>query len=83
MDLIKRSKEILAELEHIHGYNVIKPQTIDLFNYQESLVVEEETNQYQSIIEQLQELDINDLTPLKAMNILNDVIEEIKKIAKK
>lgn len=82
--LIKRAKEILAELEQNHGYNVIKPQTIDLFNYQESLAVEEEeTDQYQSIIEQLQEMDINDLTPLKAMNILNDVIEEIRKITKK
>ena len=81
--LIKRSKEILEELEQNHGYNIIKPQTIDLFNYQESLIVEEETDQYQSVIEQLQELDINDLTPLKAMNILNDVIEEIRKIAKK
>jgi DNA mismatch repair protein MutS len=76
----KRANDILEQLEQNHGYNIIKPQTIDLFNYQESLVQEEkEEDKYKSIIEQLKELDINDLTPLKAMNILNEVVEEIKK----
>ncbi|MBI9009485.1 MAG: DNA mismatch repair protein MutS [Tenericutes bacterium] len=80
----KRANQILEELEKNHGYNVIKPQTIDLFNYEEALVVEEATdNKYLPIIEQLKELDILDITPIKAMNILNDVLEEIKKVNKK
>ncbi len=80
--LIKRSKAILEELEKNHGYNVIKPQTIDLFNYEAASIVEQnEASQYHSIIEQIKEIDINDLTPLKAMNILASVIEEIKKIS--
>jgi len=80
----KRANEILEELENNHGYNVIKPQTIDLFNYEESIAnIETEEDKYKSVIEQLKELDILDVTPLKAMNILNDVIEEIKKISKK
>ncbi len=82
--VINRSKEILKELEKNHGYNIIKPQTIDLFNYQETLELQEDiTDKYKSIIEQLKELDINDITPIMAMNILNDVIEEIKKLSNK
>ena len=80
----KRANQILTELEKNHGYNIIKPQTIDLFNYEEALsetLVEED--KYQSIILQLEDLDILDITPLKAMNILSDVIDEIKKISKK
>ncbi|XMB73227.1 DNA mismatch repair protein MutS [Mycoplasmatota bacterium WC30] len=82
--ILNRASEILNELEENHGYNVIKPQTIDLFNYEETLAIrEDEDDKYKSIIEQLKELDILDVTPIKAMNILNDVIEEIKKIANK
>jgi len=82
--VINRSKQILEELETNHGYNVIKPQTIDLFNYEETLAVDDDvTDGYNSIIEQLRELDLNDITPIKAMNILSDVIDEIKKISKK
>jgi len=80
--LIKRSKAILEELEKNHGYNVIKPQTIDLFNYEAAAIVEQnEQSQYHSIIEQIKAIDINDVTPLKAMNILASIIEEIKKIS--
>ncbi len=82
MLLIKRSKAILEELEKNHGYNVIKPQTIDLFNYEGASIIEQnEQSQYHSIIEQIKEIDINDVTPLKAMNILASIIEEIKKIS--
>lgn len=82
--VIKRASKILEELEKNHGYNVIKPQTVDLFNYEEMLAINEaEEDRYQSIIEQLKALDINDITPLKAMTILNDTIEEIKKRSKK
>jgi len=82
--IINRANDILKELEKNHGYNVIKPQTIDLFNFQESLTQHQvEDDKYISIIEQLEDLDILDMTPIKAMNILNDVIEEIKKISKK
>jgi len=79
--LIERAKMILSELEKNHGYNVIKPQEMNLFNFVEAI---EETNaddaRYHSVIEQLKTLDINELTPIKAMNILASAIEEIKKI---
>ncbi|MCF7923513.1 MAG: DNA mismatch repair protein MutS [Candidatus Izimaplasma sp.] len=82
--VIERSTEILKELEKNHGYNVIKPQTIDLFNYLEATEKDtEEKEKYASVIEQLKTIDILDITPLNAMNILNDAIEEIKKIDKK
>jgi DNA mismatch repair protein MutS len=81
--VIERSKEILESLEKNHGYNVIKPQTIDLFNYMEALDKEEDEEKYQSIIDQIKNVDILDITPLNAMNILNDLIESINKIDKK
>lgn len=79
--LIERAKAILNELEKNHGYNIIKPQDFNLFNFE---TVSEKTveidNEYLSIIEQLKAIDVNELTPIKAMNILADAIEEIKKI---
>lgn len=78
--LLKRASLILEELEKNHGYNVIKPQTIDLFNFEEALTAEEETKEhYQSLIDQLRSIDVDELTPLKALNILAEVIEEAKK----
>ncbi len=80
----KRANQILEELEKNHGYNIIKPQTIDLFNYQESLAKEDdEINRYHTIISQLESLDLDDMTPIKAMNILYDTIAEIRKISNK
>jgi DNA mismatch repair protein MutS len=78
--LIARAKTILMELENNHGYNVIKPQELNLFNYEEVITNEIDTSpEYASIIEQLKAIDINELTPIKAMNLLADVIEEINK----
>lgn len=78
--LLKRAAAILTELEKNHGYNVIKPQTIDLFNFDEALAEEDSQEQhYHSVIEQLKNLDVNELTPLKAMNILAAIIEELRK----
>lgn len=76
--LLKRANAILESLEQNHGYNIIKPQTVDLFNFEEAEETIAETSNYQDIIEQLEALDINDITPLKAMNILADVITAIK-----
>ena len=75
--LTSRAKDILAELEKNHGYNVIKPQTVDLFNYEEALTMEEQEADYEPIVRQLEDIDIESITPLKAMNILADVIQEL------
>ncbi|MFA5697741.1 MAG: DNA mismatch repair protein MutS [Candidatus Izemoplasmatales bacterium] len=82
--LINRANNILSELEAKHGYNVIKPQEMNLFNYENVITKDEEiADEYDPIIEQLKTIDINEMTPIKAMNILADVIEEIKKKATK
>jgi DNA mismatch repair protein MutS len=83
-NIINRSSEILEELEKNHGKNIIKPQTIDLFNYLESISVEEEQSEkYQGIIDQIKELNIMEISPLSALNVLNDIFEEIKRIDNK
>jgi DNA mismatch repair protein MutS len=80
-NIIKRASDILDELEKNHGKNIIKPQTIDLFNYLDSLSIEqEETEKYEGIIEQIKKLELENLTPIMALNILNDISEEIKKL---
>jgi len=80
-NIIVRASAILEELEKNHGKNIIKPQTVDLFNYLESIdITEQQDEKYQSVIDQIKQLDILELTPMKALNILNDIIEEIKKI---
>jgi len=79
--LIRRAKSILLELEKNHGYNIIKPQTIDLFNYENATEKELEIEScYQSVIDQLDAINIQDITPLQAINLLADVLEEVKKI---
>jgi DNA mismatch repair protein MutS len=80
-NIIKRASDILDELEKNHGKNIIKPQTIDLFNYLDSLSIEqEETEKYEGIIEQIKKLELENITPIMALNILNDISEEIKKL---
>jgi DNA mismatch repair protein MutS len=76
--LIARATQILGELETNHGYNVIKPQTIDLFNFEAAEVETTISATYQPIMDQLSRLDVNELTPIKAMNILADVIDQLK-----
>jgi DNA mismatch repair protein MutS len=85
-NILTRSSEILEELEKNHGKNIIKPQTVDLFNYMESLAVEEkekEDETYLGLIEQIKEINVMELTPLSALNVLNDIVEEVKKHKKK
>jgi DNA mismatch repair protein MutS len=79
--ILTRSNEILTELEKNHGKNIIKPQTVDLFNYLDSLAVEDKIeDNYQNIIEQIKEIKVDELSPLSALNVLNDIVEEIKKL---
>ncbi|MDY0011159.1 MAG: DNA mismatch repair protein MutS [Candidatus Izemoplasmatales bacterium] len=83
-NILTRSSEILTELEKNHGKNIIKPQTVDLFNYLDSLTVEEKIeDKYQSVIEQIKEIKVDELSPLSALNVLNDIVEEIKKLDRK
>ncbi|MDP3130821.1 MAG: DNA mismatch repair protein MutS, partial [Bacillota bacterium] len=78
--LVGRADEILAELEKNHGYNVIKPQEKTLFNFEAAEAAEAAApSAYASIVEQLKNLDVNELTPIKAMNILADVVAELNR----
>jgi len=78
--LVGRADGILAELERNHGYNVIKPQDATLFNFEAAAAAEAAIpDDYAPVIEQLKELDVNALTPIKAMNILADVVAELNR----
>ncbi len=78
--LVARADAILAELEKNHGYNVIKPQEKTLFNFEEAEAAETAAPfEYTPIVEQLKQLDVNELTPIKAMNLLADVVAELNR----
>ncbi len=72
--VLKRGNAILKELEHnaqVHDMN--------LFNYvepEDEIEVEIEEN---PVILELEKIDINTVTPLKALEILNELVNKVKK----
>lgn len=73
--LIERSKIILNDLEKSHQ-QLSDNTSINLFNFDDYEVeeVKEETNE---IIDILKEVDIDELTPLEALNLLSKIINKI------
>ena len=78
--VVARADAILLELEKNHGTNVIRPQDTTLFNFEAAETAAETIpSSYDPIVEQLKALDVNELTPIKAMNILADVVAELNR----
>jgi DNA mismatch repair protein MutS len=75
--LIQRADDILTLLEQNHGYNIIKPQTVDLFNFEAAIETEQIELPYQGIIEQLKQLDTETMTPLQALNLLSELVAKL------
>ena len=74
--LIERSKIILSDLEKSHS-QLSDHTSINLFNfddYEEELEVKEENNE---IVELLKDVEIDELTPLEALNLLSKIINKI------
>jgi DNA mismatch repair protein MutS len=76
--ILERSKEILEELEstfqkeatgeHLARHKTKEPDKDTLF-----------VEKHKSILDKLGAIDINNLTPLEAINLLNRIRDEIKK----
>ena len=75
--LIARSKDILEKLEsENHAHNV----DLTLFNFEEDNYVEEEEiiiPLNNEIIEELEAIDVNNLTPIEALNIIVKLKQKI------
>lgn len=70
--LIKRATMILRHLETQHKKEL---DEIDLFNYDD---FEEEEKEEVSLVEQaLREVDINEMSPLEALNFLSDLVKKM------
>jgi len=70
--LIKRAGEILKHLEKQHKKDL---EQIDLFNFDD---YEEEVSEEKSpIVEALEEVDINKMSPLEALNFLHDLLKKM------
>ena len=76
--LIARSKDILEKLEsENHAHNV----DLTLFNFSEEEYIEEEVTTptlNNEIIEELQMIDVNNLTPIEALNIIVKLKQKIE-----
>ena len=76
--ILERSREILAELEntlqketdgeHLAKQRTKEPETAMLFDQKEK-----------DILEKLKSLDVNNLTPIQAINMLNEIKDFLKK----
>lgn len=62
--VLDRAKQILDNLE-------LQPNTIS--NLKEPIVIEKENPQYQCIIDQIHQVDINKMTPIEAMQLLYEI----------
>ena len=75
--LIARSKDILEKLEsENHAHNV----DLTLFNFEEDSYIEEEETVSplnNEIIEELEAIDVNNLTPIEALNIIVKLKQKI------
>ena len=67
--IICRAKEVLAELESGKGEAVVSSQTAAPSDTQLSLI----STAQSPVIERLQEVDLNTLTPIEAMNLLYEL----------
>ena len=78
ISILERSKEILEELENTFakeasGQHLAKHKTKE--PSAESLFVQK----HKSVLEKLSSVDLNNLTPIEAINLLNQIKEEINK----
>lgn len=75
--LIKRSKDVLNSFESNDNKKIL---TVDLFNFDD--VFEEEKNEVSNneidVLNQLNAIDINSLTPLDALGIIQDLQSKLK-----
>jgi len=75
-DIIRRSGEILADLENTfakeaHGTQLAKHKTAD---NEEMLFVQKN----KTVLDKLRELDVDRLTPIEAINLLNEIKEQME-----
>jgi DNA mismatch repair protein MutS len=75
-DIIRRSGEILADLENTfaneaHGTQLAKHKTAD---NEEMLFVQKN----KTVLDKLRELDVDRLTPIEAINLLNEIKREME-----
>lgn len=92
-EIIERAYEILEKFENSEKiktsegtnilkqpekrYNEIKEDLEELPIFKQLKVIEEE-NEYKEIIQYLKNIDIGNITPLQALNILNDLKNKVK-----
>jgi DNA mismatch repair protein MutS len=74
--LIERAKHILGELEQSHE-QLIDHSSINLFNFDDYEQPSEEPTKQDDIVALLTDVDIDELTPLEALNLLHKLIQKI------
>jgi DNA mismatch repair protein MutS len=72
--LIRRAKQILKDLEFNHQ-KLSDDTSITLFNFEEE--EEEDPSVENEIIEELKDIDVDEVTPIQALNILHKIINKL------
>lgn len=85
-EVIKRAEEILVQLDE---NDINKPfakrknRISDAFQvsmFHENQIESEKNNKYNKLAEEIKGIEIENITPIKAMTILNELIEKVKQI---
>jgi DNA mismatch repair protein MutS len=74
--LIERAKILLQDLEESHD-QLIDHSSINLFNFDDYEVETEEESMQDELRELLEGVDVDDMTPLEALNLLHKIIQKI------
>ena len=74
--LIERAKQILSSLEKTHS-KMVDTDAINLFNFDDFEEEKQETAPSNEIRQLLEGVDVNELTPLQALNLLAQIMTKI------
>lgn len=74
--LIERAKILLQDLEESHD-QLIDHSSINLFNFDDYEVETEEETVQDELRDLLEGVDVDDMTPLEALNLLHKIIQKI------
>jgi len=76
LEVILRASDILKKLENHHK---IDSKALSIKNYQPPMLYDSKSEKEVFVLEQIKSIDINQLSPLEAMNKLDELQKKLKK----
>ena len=76
LEVILRANDVLNKLQEMHSYDTEK---LSLYNYVTPLVYDSKTELEIDVLKELKETSINELSPIEALNLINDLQRKLKR----